>query len=58
MHKNKTDEMEHFRAYLGLLGRLQLNNQLAGMVDVSGVVQMTMHEACQQAAAQLRQESI
>ncbi len=38
-------EIENYRAYLGLLGRLQLDDKLTGKVDVSGVVQLTLLEA-------------
>ena len=40
-----TAELEDYRDYLGMLGRLQLDEMLAGKVDVSGVVQMTLLEA-------------
>ncbi len=40
-----TAELEEYRDYLGMLGRLQLDERLAGKVDVSGVVQLTLLEA-------------
>lgn len=39
--------LEAYREYPGLLGRLQLDEQLVEKVDVSGAVQITMHEAQQ-----------
>lgn len=39
--------LEQYRDYLGLLGRLQLDQQLAGKVDISGVIQVTMLETYQ-----------
>lgn len=39
--------LEEFRAYLRLLGRLQLDERLQSKVDVSGVIQETLLEASQ-----------
>ena len=47
MSDRNAAQLKEFRDYLGMLGRLQLDELLAGKVDVSGVVQMTLLEAGQ-----------
>lgn len=47
MTDTNANELQHYREYLGLLGRMQLDDKLVGKVDVSGVVQMTLLEAGQ-----------
>lgn len=45
MSRTHNSELEVYRDYLGLLGRLQLDDKLAAKVDISGIVQLTLLEA-------------
>jgi RNA polymerase sigma-70 factor (ECF subfamily) len=43
----EAEDLERFRAYLGLLARLEVAPRLRDKVDLSGVIQQTLLEACQ-----------
>jgi RNA polymerase sigma-70 factor (ECF subfamily) len=45
MGEDILNQLENYREYLGLLGRLQLDEKLLGKVDVSGIIQVTFWEA-------------
>lgn len=41
----RSNNLEGIREYLGLLGRMQLDDRLLGKIDVSGVIQLSLLEA-------------
>ena len=47
MATSDSSHHEQYREYLGLLGRMKLDEKLKGKVDVSGVIQLTFPEAVQ-----------
>jgi RNA polymerase sigma-70 factor, ECF subfamily len=52
----QANDLERFRAYLGLLARLEIAPRLRDKVDLSGVVQQTLLEAHQNLAEAPRRE--
>jgi RNA polymerase sigma-70 factor (ECF subfamily) len=57
-HPLQGDDLERFRAYLGVLARMEVSPRLRDRVDLSGVVQQTLLEAHQALEGQPTEQTV